>query len=228
MKIVKPFLDPSKQELLKEKVKDALTSTGGYIENEISRVLDESVRITMEKAIPAGGYSLLPVLGISRVGIATKAGQIASAKFAHLAKSCEDARFIIFSASTVGAAFDSELSGDMPLFKKLVLDTTGSVLTEMIAGQVEDAWRMELKAAGLESSMRISPGYCDWSLRGQAVVFNALDTRLLGIGLLPSFAMTPKKSVSSVAIAARRVFIQAPCAFCSKTACRWRRIPHAQ
>jgi len=85
-----------------------------------------------------------------------------------------------------------------------------------------------LKSAELESSMRISPGYCDWLLRGQTVVFNALNARSLGIELLPSFAMMPKKSVSSVAIAARRVFIQAICAFCGKTDCSWRRIPCTQ
>lgn len=85
-----------------------------------------------------------------------------------------------------------------------------------------------MKSAELESSMRISPGYCDWLLRGQTVVFNALNARSLGIELLPSFAMMPKKSVSSVAIAARRVFIQAICAFCGKTDCSWRRIPCTQ
>ena len=228
MKIVKPFFGPSEREILEESVIEALTSTGGYIEEEIRRVLDESVRSSMKTANPAGAYSLLPLLGISREGVMTEAGQIASPKFAHFAGSCDDARFIIFSAATVGAEFDSEISRDMPLFKKLILDTAGSVLAEMIAGQVEEEWKKEMKAAGLESSMRISPGYCDWSLRGQAVVFNALDTRSLGIELLPSFAMMPKKSVSSVAIAARRVFIQATCSFCDKTGCSWRRIPHIQ
>jgi hypothetical protein len=226
MKIVKPFFGPSERELLEERLTEALMSTGGYIEEEIHQVMDESVRVLMKTANPAGTYTLVPLLGISRKGIMTKAGQIASPKFAHLAVSCEDARFIIFSVATLGAEFDSEISRDMPLFKKLILDTAGSVLAEMIAGQVEEEWRKELNAAGLESSMRISPGYCDWSLRGQAVVFNAIDTRSLGIELLPSFVMMPKKSISSVALAARRVSKQTPCSFCCITDCRWRRIAH--
>jgi hypothetical protein len=226
MKIVKPFFGPSDREILEKRVIEDLTSTGGYIEEEIRRVLDESVRISMKTANPVGAYTLLPLLGISQEGIMTEAGQIASPKFALFAESCEDARLIIFSAATAGAAFDSEISREMPLFNKLILDTTGSVLVEMIVGKMEDEWRKDLKGAGLESSIRISPGFCDWSLCGQAVIFNALDTRSLGIELLPSFSMTPKKTITSVAIVARRIFIQAPCALCAKTDCSWRRIPY--
>lgn len=226
MMIVKPFFGPSEQEILEKSVIEALASTGGFIEEEIRRVQHESVRILMETANPVGAYTMLPLLGISREGIMTEAGQITSPKFALIAESCEDARFIIFSAATTGAAFDSEISREMPLFNKLILDATGSVLVEMIVGKMEDEWRKDLKGDGLESSIRISPGYCDWSLSGQAVIFNALDTRSLGIELLPSFSMTPKKTVTSVAIVARRIFIQDLCALCAKMACSWRRIPH--
>lgn len=135
MNIVKPFFGPSEREILEESVIEALTSTGGYIEEEIRRVLDESVRSSMKTASPVGAYILLPLLGISREGVMTEAGQIASPKFARFAVSCDNARFIIFSVATVGAAFDSEISRDMPLFKKLVLDTAGSVLTERSGGR---------------------------------------------------------------------------------------------
>lgn len=79
-----------------------------------------------------------------------------------------------------------------------------------------------------EPDMRVSPGYCDWALEGQGVIFEALDARPIGITLSSSFVMTPLKSLSSVAVVARRVPVLASCAFCGKENCEWRRLPDAQ
>lgn len=57
MMIVKPFFGPSEREILEKKVIEALTSTGGYIEEEIRRVQHESVRNLMETANPLGVYT---------------------------------------------------------------------------------------------------------------------------------------------------------------------------
>ncbi len=225
MQALRPRLDQEAIGLLRQGALFVLGDEGAAAAGELRRALDEYVELVAGIAAPAGVYITLPLLEIGRDGVSTRAGFIASPMFARFVERCVDPRALTFAVVTIGEAVDSELARDRPLFDRLVLDAVGSVLVEIVADLVEDAWKGELAARGLESGMRVSPGYCDWPVEGQGVVFEALDAGSVGITLSSSCVMIPLKSLSSVTIIAGRVPETSACAFCARAGCAWRRIP---
>ena len=222
---VRPRLDREAVGRLRQGALLVLKDEGAAAAGELRRALDEYVELVAGIAGPAGVYTMLPLLGTGRDGLSTRAGLIASPMLARFVARCVDPRALAFAVVTIGEAIDRELARDRPLFDRLVLDAVSSVLVEIVADLVEDAWKGELAARGLESGMRVSPGYCDWPVEGQGVVFAALDAGSVGISLNSSFVMMPLKSLSLVAVVAGRVPETSACAFCGKDGCAWRRIP---
>ncbi|MEA3470706.1 MAG: hypothetical protein U9R24_03210, partial [Thermodesulfobacteriota bacterium] len=102
---------------------------------------------------------------------------------------------------------------------------TGSECIEMAADMLEAEWKKEVESRGFAYSLRFSPGYCDWALEGQEVIFNALDAGRIGVRLAPYSVMIPGKSISAVALMAEEVPVVTPCVFCPKRDCPWRRMP---
>lgn len=72
----------------------------------------------------------------------------------------------------------------------LLLDAAGSAAAEEAAGELERLLR------GERPSRRFSPGYGSWPLTAQRALFDLLPHAEIGVRLLPSCLMTPRKSVS--------------------------------
>lgn len=75
-------------------------------------------------------------------------------------------------------------------------------------------------------SCRVSPGYGQWSLASQASLFRLLPHREMGVELLPSMLMVPRKSISFamwLGADSRPLEGLAGCARCGLDACRYRR-----
>ena len=94
----------------------------------------------------------------------------------------------------------------------------------MVADMVEEDWKKQPDVSGLQYTVRISPGYCDWPVEEQNSIFNALDAGLIGVRLTPYSIMEPTKSISAVSVAAGHVPVGSPCEWCYKKDCSWRRI----
>ena len=123
----------------------------------------------------------------------------------------------------------------------LILDAAGSAAVEEAAGRlgavVAAAGRGapvggETGAApgalldGAAVGCRISPGYGRWRLEAQRALFARLPHAELGIALLPSLLMTPRKSVSFamwLGADARPLTGLSGCARCPLPHCRYRR-----
>ncbi len=205
----------------------ALERLGGgaaaAVDPAIRAMLDEALDVAAKLARPAGTYRILPVLGTTTRSVRTRAGTIRSALFTRLVEMCGGSPSIVFMICTLGEELERSCGPAEPLSRQLVLDTLGSELAEMVADGLEADWRAELDALGLQCSARFSPGYCDWALEGQAVIAAALDFERVGVRLNSQFVMTPRKSVSAVAVAARQLPAPAPCAFCARDDCPSRR-----
>jgi Vitamin B12 dependent methionine synthase, activation domain len=228
VEIVWPALEDALLERLRTATLHALGEGDAGAGSEVYEAVEELADLAAAVASPAGIFEVAPLTGVLPGGLLTPHGLICSPKLARFAVRCEDPRSVVFAAVTLGKSFDEELARERPLFERLVLDAAGSVLTEMAADTVEAEWKRGLKDRGLEAGMRVSPGYCDWDLEGQGVIFDALDAQQIGITLSSSFVMTPSKSLSSVAVVAWRVPALAPCAFCGREDCAWRRLPAAE
>jgi hypothetical protein len=189
----------------------------------ILAMLEEALDVAAGAVHPKGAYRILPVLGTGSEGVRTEAGSIRSAMFTRLVEMCRGDPSVVFTMATLGEELERSCGADEPLSRQLVFDTVGSELAEMVADLLESDWRAHVETLGLQYSRRFSPGYCDWALDGQSVIAASLDPERLGVRLTSHFVMIPSKSVSAVAAVAREVPIPAPCVFCTKDDCSWRR-----
>jgi len=80
----------------------------------------------------------------------------------------------------------------------LLLDAAGSAAAEEAADRL--CARVVGAAPALESpervACRVSPGYGDWPLAAQPRLFDLLPHAEIGVELLPSLMMRPRKSIS--------------------------------
>lgn len=107
-----------------------------------------------------------------------------------------------------------------------VLDAIGSVAVESLADFVQGRVLEVARSRELCVSQRFSPGYCDWDVSQQRMVFRTLDGNCAGIRLTKSCLMLPEKSMSGVigiGAADKGVGDYNPCKTCDKNDCRHRR-----
>ena len=145
---------------------------------------------------------------------------------AQLLKPCE--KVVVF-ALTIGNHLEEmvcHLAENGLVLQATVLDAIGSGVTEKLAVFAEDRTRRIAFSQGLSASRRFSPGYCDWKLSEQEMVFRALNGDSAEIRLTERFLMIPQKSVSGIiGIGPDNSNIENynPCNGCRKRDCAGRR-----
>jgi len=189
----------------------------------ISNAIRESIAIVRESFRPRGLYQIIDVKSVDQRGICLEQGAIKSPMLARLVGGCGGEKSIAVSIATAGEEWREGFSSGGSSWLDLLVDALGSELAELAAELVEDKYKTDAQSRGLQVSVRMSPGYCDWGLEGQELIFKALDAREIGVSLTPHFIMTPAKTVSGAAVLAENLPFDAPCPFCSKD-CPHRRI----
>ena len=145
---------------------------------------------------------------------------------ARLLEQCE--KVAVF-ALTIGNHLEemvSHLAENGLVLQATVLDAIGSGSAEKLAVFVEDRIGRIAVSQELSASRRFSPGYCDWELSQQKMVFRALDGDSAGIRLTERFLMLPRKSISGIiGISPGNSNIENynPCQTCKKRDCPGRR-----
>lgn len=105
------------------------------------------------------------------------------------------------------------------------LDVLSSVAVENLAEQVHLEIARLLLDDGWFVGHRYSPGFCDWELTQQRVLFSLLNSSLLSVQLTDHCMMIPRKSVSAIVGLGRKREEMAisPCGNCKRTDCMARR-----
>ncbi len=118
-----------------------------------------------------------------------------------------------------------QMAEDGLMLQAAVLDAIGSVsidrMAEYIRLQVDEMAARD----GMVISPRLSPGYCDWSIRQQKEIFRIVNAQKTGIALTQDFLMVPQKSVSGVIGIGSNLAIRDynPCLTCKQRDCPGRR-----
>ncbi len=111
------------------------------------------------------------------------------------------ARGLVIGLVTAGHGLEdraSELAARGDSTSALLLDAMGSAAAEEAADRLGARIVGDLEASHPSPALscRISPGYGGWPLEAQRLLFERLPHEELGVALLPSFLMVPRKSVS--------------------------------
>jgi hypothetical protein len=145
---------------------------------------------------------------------------------ARLLERCE--KVAIF-ALTIGNHLEdmvAYLAENKLVLQATVLDAIGSSAAERLADYVSDRIRRMANLEGFVTSWRFSPGYCDWAVSQQKMVFKALSDDTAGIRLTESLLMIPRKSVSGIigiGLPDKDIDNYNPCLTCKKKDCPGRR-----
>ncbi len=119
-----------------------------------------------------------------------------------LAKAVGNAEEIYCFIATVGSKIDEEiqrLMRERRYADAYVLDAVGSISAENVVEQYYQHMAEKSKKEGRAVTLRFSPGYCDWPLEQQRLLFATFTDRTpVGVSLSQSFLMSPRKSVSGV------------------------------
>ena len=145
---------------------------------------------------------------------------------ARLLEQCE--KVAVF-ALTIGNHLEEmvyQLAKDRLVLQASVLDAIGSVAAEKVADFVHDRISEVAGAQGFCTSRRFSPGYCDWEIGQQRMLFWALSGDTVGIRLSGRCLMIPQKSISGIiGIGSYNSNVENynPCRTCTKYDCPGRR-----
>ncbi len=145
---------------------------------------------------------------------------------ARLLEQCEKAAVFLV---TIGKHLEEtayRLAEDGLILQATVLDAIGSVAAESVADFVQGRIGEIASEQGLAISQRFSPGYCDWDIGQQKIVFQAVNSDSMGVRLTEGHLMIPRKSISGIigiGPSNGEVENYNPCKTCDKHDCPGRR-----
>jgi hypothetical protein len=146
-----------------------------------------------------------------------------------IAKLLERCTQVAIFLATIGKYLEEtsfRLAKDGLILQATVLDAIGSVAVEKVADLVQSGTREIARAQGDVISRRFSPGYCDWNIGQQRMLFYALTGNTVGIRLTGECLMIPQKSISGIiGIGPSNANVENyhPCKTCRKKDCPGRR-----
>ena len=144
-----------------------------------------------------------------------------------LLERCDEVAIFVLTIGNHLEDMIAHLAENGCVLQATVLDAIGSGITEQSAVLVEDRIKKVTASRGLVISRRFSPGYCDWNVSQQEMIFKLLRGDTAGVRLTEGYLMIPRKSISGIiGIGSENNNIETynPCKTCPTSDCLGRRI----
>lgn len=194
-------IDPRKITINENELFRDLGYTVDQQSDHLNQLAQKLVEEGFEKASLSCGYAIYPIDKLDprtseiRIGQATfKPGAII---FKQLKQSSHLAIFVATAGSSITKWYN-DYSEEGDIFSQFIADAIASHIVEQTAELVEAKISREAKASGYSITNRYSPGYCDWTVAEQQILFSLLPENFCGISLSESSLMLPIKSISGV------------------------------
>lgn len=178
---------------------------------------------------PGLGYRMLAIETVGKSTTRLSNGVVfKSPKLSKTLMHCD--RLIAFVA-TIGDRIEREVSllmGQNRSSEAFILDSMGSMAVEKIVATFHDRQTRSLRSEGRNTTLRFSPGYCDWPVIEQKKLFGLFGGGQLPVELMASDMMRPRKSISGVfgitpPDSPPLAYRYNPCNECSRVDCPQRR-----
>jgi hypothetical protein len=152
-------------------------------------------------------------------------------KSARLSKALARCDRVAFFLATIGRKVDDAIAASLNnrrLSDASVYDAIGSAAVEATVEDFQNRMDSAVKGKKQRTTLRFSPGYCDWKIHEQKKIFSVLRNDLIDVDLNESCLMTPRKSVSGVFGIGDSGLIKQertnPCRLCGMNTCIARRV----
>ena len=195
--------------------------------SSISSLIDEEMDEAYVLIQPLCFYQLMDIRRIRQPWVVLEDGlTITSDVLSRVLARCHQVAIFVASIGCDLEERVAQLMKDGQMLMATILDAIGSEAAEKTACYLQDKVQEVATSNGLDITLRYSPGYCDWDITQQRVLFEAMDSSPLGVSLSEECLMMPRKSVSGIIGVSRFKRYQlrySPCRFCPKTDCQSRR-----
>ena len=195
--------------------------------SSISSLIDEEMDEAYVLIQPLCFYQLMDIRRIRQPWVVLEDGlTITSDVLSRVLARCHQVAIFVASIGWDLEERVAQLMKDGQMLMATILDAIGSEAAEKTACYLQDKVQEVATSNGLDITLRYSPGYCDWDITQQRVLFEAMDSSPLGVSLSEDCLMMPRKSVSGIIGVSRFKRYQlrySPCRLCPKTDCQSRR-----
>ncbi len=173
---------------------------GGASPEPFSSLTEQAIAEGPRIFTPGAGYSLVPDIEFDTPLRQFRAGKHLFSPGKTIFNQIRHAEALLFFVTTAGEAVSQrclELNRAGDTIYSYVLDTLGTVVAEktlekmmlMLESQLPSGWHL---------SESYSPGYCNWDVAQQQMLFSFFPPGFCGVTLSPSSLMHPVKSVSGL------------------------------
>ena len=161
-----------------------------------TELLREARRLARAKAV----CKALPVAKATGRQLFLEGGQVLTSSL--LARLAGPAESLLVAVLTLGEAIDrrvEEYNKSGLAAHAYFLDVAGSYLIDAAGRRLTEEIRAHLKGRGLEATIPLGPGHSYWkNLQDQKVIYSLADPSKIGVRILDSGMMLPKKTLSMV------------------------------
>lgn len=175
-----------------------------------------------------GGYKIVPVdqLRLNEGCIAIKDTQLrVERQVGGYLRGSEYVALFVCTAGHLFTELSQKLNTQGNFLEAYIVDAIGSLTVEKAMDCIQLSLQQVVAEEGLHISNRYSPGYCEWHLSEQRVLFDLIGENPIGVSLSDSCLMQPMKSVSGIigigSTVTRREY---GCSVCRNENCIYRKI----
>ena len=214
--------------------KKRVCSTLGYNNGHRPRasflsLVDECLEEADHLIHPFCAYQIMDVKRVRRPRVTLVNGlklTVSSEVLSWALAPCQQALVFV---SSIGRQLEervAQLTGNGQMRRAMILDAIGSEAVEKTVCFLQNQVRAIANADDAEITLRYSPGYCDWDIEQQRLLFRAMDSAPLEVDLTEDCLMVPQKSLSGIigiGWGEKRRLRLSPCRFCTNVGCQNRR-----
>jgi len=171
---------------------------GHKVPARVSTLIDRHIQDASWLIEPQCSYVIKDVERVEGTRVFLEDVIFESRVIAQLMQRCQKAAIF---AVTIGGLLElkvKRLVEKRQVLEAAIVDAIGSDAADKLAETIHSQIGEIASAQGLNVSLRFSPGYCDWDIAQQKMVFQAMNGHSLGIRLTDSCLMVPRKSVSGI------------------------------
>ena len=222
------IVEDTRPVISKERVFRLLGKKDKRVSTRLLRKIDKHIA-GLEKTIrPKVLYTTRNIEKIEGGTLTLEGGiKLKSAKISKTLRKCD---WITFFLATIGEQVDDVIEtslSEKKLSDAYIYDAIGSAAVEATVDDFQNTIDKAAKAKNQRTTLRFSPGYCDWKISEQKQVFSVLENDLIDVDLSESYLMAPRKSVSGVFGIGSRDLVDKdetnPCKRCGMHTCVARR-----
>lgn len=187
--------------IVPEDLTDLLGFEDGVVPEPFPEIISQAITDASQYCTTRGGYKTFDSI---RIDLQSETILVEEQTFSPgkiVTTQLKDATSVALFICTAGDGITKHankiiLQGDPML--GYIFDVIGSVCVEKAIDKIQEKLAQEQRIKNLNISDRYSPGYCEWNVSEQQLLFQLMPDNFGGVSLSDSSLMNPIKSVSGI------------------------------